>query len=165
MNHAKPTTIEDLQKYNLSEREAITAAAVLPHLPDGEVLLSFANAPEFGYQSAEAERREFRKRATPIVPEGDIYRVSVDVQTTSRGTPTDNIWVEPLPHSLRRYELHAADFWTIAPLARPEDYDFSDTEQSSLSRFGAQSTHLQAVDPIADGGEEPDYERKPTVPV
>lgn len=151
----KPTDFETLRTdVPLSYREALVAAAVLPNLPDDEVLIRLTGHGS-GYLTDEDTVEHFKRHHTPIVNGSDVYRVARH-EDDDKG---HDLVVEPVPHGRRRYKINYGDVRVIKP-TDPEEYDFDDTPQATLTDFGDGSPYFLPYYKI--GGE---YDRKPRLPV
>lgn len=111
-----PSSVDDMVDRFGSEREAFVAAAVLPNLPEKQILIRVmadpGDAPPPGYR--EYDLMSFMNRTYPIAGT-KLYRVKPIKGTTT--TPNSDTFLrrtfEPKPHSTRYYELDAADFTAI----------------------------------------------------
>lgn len=152
----QPTEYTHLREHGLTEREAYAAAAILPNLPETNVLVALTPDDRRGfktYQKPETIER-FRRNETPIVPGGDVYR-AVQPDTDQ----SDMIVVAPFPHGRREYYVHEADVrFFVSP--DPADADF-ETDQTTLSDFGIPTPHFAKT---RESMSSP-YDRKPHLPV
>jgi len=150
-----PKTYDDLRTdISLPDRVALTVAAVLPNLPEAESLIVLRSG-KYGWKTDEETIDDFQRRHAPVCPDSDVYRVKVDRDAAS-GYKDE---VTPEPHAIRSYHVNAADFVEMVSLD-PDEYDFTDTDQSTLTDFGASSPYFSPYHTI--GGE---YARKPRLPV
>jgi hypothetical protein len=150
-----PKTYEDLRTdIALTDRVALTVAAVLPNLPEDESLIVLRRT-KYGWQTDVDVIADFKKRHAPVAPDSGVYRVRTDTDVA----PGNKVDTTPVPHGSRAYHIHARDFVEMVSLD-PDEYSFEDTDQSTLTDFGSGSPYFSPYYKI--GGE---YERKPRLPV
>lgn len=121
----EPTTYDQIRAITKSERAALTAAALLPHLPKTDYLLVVENwfhsesPPRSGFNpDDETERDRFKEYAKPVAPGLNLYRA--DLWSHVGGDAL--VWVDTVPHSDHGpYEFHRTDF---RAMKRPRDDDF-----------------------------------------
>lgn len=156
-----PTTFDDLRTdLMLNERVALTVAAVLPNLPEGEslIVLRGATASTTGRRYFETDEDvidDFKKRHTPVAPDSDVYRVRVDPDEAPGGKAA----VDPVPHGRRTYHINGWDFKELVRVD-PDEYEFDDHDQSELTDFGSPSPYFSTAYKLTG-----EYARKPHLPV
>lgn len=163
----KPTTIDDLTTHVDTERDALVAAAVLPHLPDDEALAVIRTEDERVeplYTDAEAVE-EFRRRVPCIGGASNLRRVTYGAPPGPGDTIEEQVLIEARPHSVRSYEVGAYDVDLILPVDDPDEYDFDDTDQTALSDFGVTTSVIDAVHVGIGSAPESPFERRPVFPV
>lgn len=147
----KPKTFGSLRsRTSLSERECLAAAAILPNLPDTDVLVAVRTTDPMYHEPDPIER--IQKHETPIVPGGSVYRAVISEPDTAR-----YMSVVPRPYNRREYYVHEGDVDVFVP-PHPADADF-ETDQTTLSDFGSPSPHFETRPARRSG-----Y-RKPHLPV
>lgn len=135
-----PTDFDDLRSIGLSERDALAAAAMLPHLPDTDALARVIPDDERGAPFPRDDRvDDFADRVPTVGGASNLRRVTVDHDAA----PDDKVSIEPTPHGLRSYHVTPVDVDLLGPT--DDEYDFEDTDQSLLSDFGFESSILTAV--------------------
>jgi len=153
----KPTTFDDLRvAIGLSERVALTAAAILPNLNDESLIVLETESPT--WESNDDEIAAFQRGHTPVVNGSDVYRADVTSTTNGDGDP-NKADVTPIPHADRTYHLNTWDFRVIEA-ADPDECKFFDTPQSTLTDFGTGSPYFSPYYKIAG-----EYDRKSHLPV
>lgn len=124
-----PKTYEDLRTdIQLSDRVALTVAAVLPNLPTDEslIVLRGSTAITTGRRYWETDEDvidDFKRRHAPVCPGSDVYRVTVDGDEAA-GSKAE---VTPVPHPFRSYHMVGWDFTELVSLD-PDEYSFEDTD-------------------------------------
>lgn len=150
-----PTTYEDLRTdIALTDRVALTAAAVLPNLPETESLIVL-RGNQYGYETDRDTIDDFKRYHEPVCPDSDVYRVKVDGDEA----PGSKAEVTPVPHPRRSYHIVGWDFTELVSLD-PDEYAFEDTDQSTLTDFGGESPYFSPYYKLRG-----EYARKPRLPV
>jgi hypothetical protein len=157
MNINKPETYDELRAYVNSDRAALIARNVLPHIPKSDYLVVVDKSPVShsppapGFPASNDDRTErdrFEEKAPPVAPGVNLYRVDL-WEGTEKRAKEGFVFVKPVPHSAHGpYELHVSDY---AALRRPESWDY-DTPQKT---FG----HVSKQVP------DPDYDRDSHLPI
>lgn len=157
-----PKTHEDLRNdIGLSERTALTVAAVLPNLPTDESLIVLTGSTRpcsTGTRHWETDEDiidGFKRRHDPVCPNSDVYRVAVDGDKP----PGVKAKVTPVPHPFQPYHISEWDFIEIESLY-PGEYSFEDTDQSTLTDFGTPSPYFSPSYKLAG-----EWGRMPRLPV
>lgn len=159
-----PTTYEDLRTdIALTDRVALTVAAVLPNLPETEslIVLRGHNVTASGkpvdrrFETDRDTIDDFKRYHEPVCPNSDVYRVKVDGDEA----PGYNAEVTPVPHPRRSYHIVGWDFTELVSLD-PDEYAFEDTDQSTLTDFGVECPYFSPAYKLAG-----EYARKPRLPV
>jgi hypothetical protein len=148
----------DVLRRRLTEREALVAAAVLPHLSDGECRVRVHDVePPREYERPD-DTRKF-KEYTPTLAGTRLRRVEYDEDPPK--TQADAVELTPAPHSIRWYSvsMHDLDGFQIG-----DDPDFDDTDQTFLSDFGVTPSPCDAVHLGVDQTDDT-FERRPVFPV
>lgn len=162
-----PTSIDDLRNIGLSERDALIAAAVLPHLPDGDVLVRVRDddMPD-PISSDPDEMRRFKHRTDPDFASTNLRRMRiVDEDPKKSVEVSDELIFEPRPHGIASYRLSLYDVDVLFPADDADAYDFDDTDQAALSDFGVSSSVVEYVHVGIGTPAESPYDRKPVFPV
>lgn len=148
----------DVLRRRLTEREALVAASVLPHLPDGECLVRVHDVePPRRYERPD-DTRKF-KEYTPTLAGTRLRRVAYDTDTPDR--QADAVELTPAPHSIRSYAVSGHDFDAFQI---GDDPDFDDTDQAFLSDFGVTTSPTDAVH-LGVARTDDTFERRPVFPV
>jgi hypothetical protein len=150
--------IEDfdvLKRRLQNEREVLVAAAVLPHLPDGECLIRVHDRDRYERPN---DTERFKHRC-PTIAGTRLRRVEYDGDTPKR--QADAVELTPSPHAVRSYAISGHDFDGFRAV---DDPDFDDTDQTFLSDFGFEPS---SVDNVHLGVSRTDdtFDRKPLFPV
>jgi len=160
-----PKTYDDLYDAGLSERDALTLAVVLPNLPSNERIIdlrgnssTYAGKTRTFWETDEAERTEFTKRATPIVPGSSLYRVA-PVLREKLDRDDEFVGYYPRPHGRRTYHIDRWDVVEFVPVDA-DDYEFADHPQATLDDFGGPSPHFNPWYANRDA-----FDRDPHLPV
>jgi len=117
-----------------TEREALVAAAVLPHLPDGECLVRVHDRDRY---ECPDDTRKFIE-SCPTIAGTELRRVEYDEDAGK----ADAVELTPSPHPRRSYAVSGHDFDAFRIGDEP---DFDDTDQASLSDFGFEPSPIDAV--------------------
>jgi len=143
----------------LSDRAALTVAAVLPNLPTDESLIVLRGSNVFGdgrhFETDEDTIDDFKRRHAPVCPGSVVYRVTVDGDEA----PGSKAEVTPVPHPFRSYHIVGWDFTELVSLD-PDEYSFDDTDQSTLTDFGTPSPYFSASYKLTG-----EWGRNPSLPV
>lgn len=163
----RPTTIDDLTDVVDTERDALIAAAILPHLPKGDVMLRVRDEdapPTKGSDDGVLET--FERRVPTIGGSENLRRCALANQDVDDlGEDDYQATFEPVPHGIRSYRLSLYDVDVIAPVENTDAYDFDDTDQTALSDFGVTSSVVEHVHVGIGTPAESPYDRKPLFPV
>lgn len=149
-----PTDLSTLETSHLSEREALVAAAILPHLPDDDALVRIHDRPR--YENPD-ETERFKEKA-PTIAGTRLRRVTVDFDA---GSPPE-AGIRPSPHGTRTYRVNGHDFHAFR-MPDDEDPDFDDTDQAFLSDFGVGPSPIDAVH-LGVARTDDTFERRPVFP-
>jgi hypothetical protein len=156
-----PTDFDSLRPHVDTERDAFVAAAVLPHLPEGQALARIRPEDERVPQEHTAPDTidEFRRRVAPIAPADNLRRVEY-AAPAGHTAIEHKVELTPRPHSIRSYIVGSYDVDLLCPT--DNEYDWS-TPQTSLSEFGvAGASVLHKIGFLAP---DDTYPRKPNLPV
>lgn len=139
----RPTDFDDLASVTDTERDALVAAAILPHLPGDDVLVRVKPEDE---RPAATDTNEavddFVDRVPCVGGASNLRRVTVD---SPDHIPDEQIDVKPSPHGIKSYRVSEYEVDVLAPTEGDDEYDFDDTEQTFLHDFGVESTILSVV--------------------
>lgn len=151
----QPTEYGHLREHGLTEREALASAAILPNLPETNVLVALApdTRPHAVTWEDPDPIERLQRYEKPIVPGGDVYRAVVE------GDDSRYMSIVPVPYSRRGYYVHEGDVRLFAPVD-PTDTDF-ETDQTTLTDFGIPSPHFAKTHESMSSA----YDRKPNLPV
>ena len=143
----------------LSDRTALTVAAVLPNLPTDEsliVLRGSVGSPGGRYfETDEDTIDDFKRRHAPVCPGSVVYRATVDGDEA----PGSKAEVTPVPHPFRSYHIVGWDFTELVSLD-PDEYSFNDTDQLTLTDFGTSSPYFSPSYKLTG-----EWGRNPSLPV
>lgn len=157
-----PTTFDDLRKRVDRERDALTAAALLPRLTRDEALavIRFADTRAPEYKNRPDATREFRRRVPTVGGESNLRRVT-KIKTTYKANDHKIPYrykVRPTPHGIKSYTLGSDNIDLLCPTDGEYNWD---TPQTLLSDFGGRSPILETIDVYPDT----DFDRRPLTPV
>ena len=146
--------IEDFDglRRRLTEREALVAASILPHLPDGDVLVRVHDRDHYEEHD---DTLRFKNRSTTIAGTR-LRRVTFD----GDGATGDKVELTPSPHGAHSYWVSGHDFDAFQI---GDDPDFDDTDQTFLSDFGVGPSPCDAVH-LGVARTDDTFERRPVFP-
>jgi len=146
--------VDDFTTLNrrLSDRGALVAAAVLPGLPDGEILARLHQR----WECEGPDDTEAFKQMCPTIGGTRLRRVEFDGETST----DECAELTPSPHGIRSYSIRRDNYdgFLIG-----DDPDFDDTDQSFLSDFGFAPSPVDAVHRGVSRTDDT-FERKPIFP-
>lgn len=138
-----------MRDVGLSYRDALVAAAILPHLPDGEVLIRVCDEDERPAETGtpEGTLSEFMRRVSTVGGSSNLRRCRTSNMDIEDADDADHeVVFKPEPHGIRTYRLSLYDVDLLHPAySDADEYDFDDTDQALLTDFGGGSSVLSAV--------------------
>lgn len=156
----RPKTLDDLRTATETERDALVAAAALPHLPDDECLAVVRPVDERPYPKDNRDSiDEFKRRVPCVGGASNLRRVYTDTKTAKTG----DVIVTPTPHGVGYYSVGEDQFRFLEPA--DVQYDFDDTDQATLSDFGVTTSPIDYVHRRLRHDADPAYDREPVFPV